>query len=123
MHRKTREFPTGQIVALAILVALAIALAVGISALGSPAAAASTTGGTGNAWQTASAANLAKAASNARPWWDGRHPKTWTGQHPMCEARYHGRHGWVRPGNDGPRFRVVCEPIGDGWYAWDAVKH
>jgi hypothetical protein len=44
MHRKTREIPVGQIVAVTVMFLAAVALLVGLSALSSPAAASSTTG-------------------------------------------------------------------------------
>lgn len=114
-HRKVREIPAGQIVAAIVLLVLTAILALGAVAIGSQPAAASTV------WQTRSAAILAQDATQARPW-DGRLPKVWVGQDPMCLARYHGRHGWARADKRGPRFRVECEPDGS-LFAWNAVSH
>jgi hypothetical protein len=113
-HRKVREIPAGQIVTAIALLVLTVILALGV-AIGSQPAEAST------AWQARSAAMLAQDATHARPYWDGRHPKVWVGQDPMCLARYHGRHGWAGADKHDPRFRVECEPDGS-LFAWNAIS-
>jgi hypothetical protein len=115
MHRKTRVFPLGEIIAASILLGLAVALLTGLSWLGSPTAAAA---------NPAMFTPAAKVTASLIPYWDGRHPKTWTSEDdPLCVARFHGRHGWLRIDNYGPRVRMECEPIGPpgGRYAWNVI--
>jgi hypothetical protein len=67
------------------------------------------------------------ASASTRPWSDGRHPAVWASPtDPMCLARFRGRHGWVRVGNHGPRYRAEClpeGPHGQGPYSWGLVDH
>jgi hypothetical protein len=115
-HHKVRAIPAGQIVAAITLLVLTVILALGAVAIGSQPAAASGT------WPSRTAAMLAQDASHLRPYWDGRHPAVWTSPvDPMCVARFHGRHGWIRAGSHGPRWRAECLPDGPREYAWGIV--
>jgi hypothetical protein len=58
----------------------------------------------------------------SRPLWDGRRPAEWTAEaDPLCWPAIAGRHGWIRAGSNGPRWRAECQRDGRT-YVWGIVS-
>jgi hypothetical protein len=124
MHRKTSTIDRAAMIrhlaAGFALLSLTVALLATLFATVAPSAAGIPAAPT---WQAQSAAKLAHDATHLRPYWNGRSPAVWTSETPaMCLAKYHGRHGWIRIDNQGPRWRAECLPDGHE-YAWGLPDH
>lgn len=78
------------------------------------------------AWQTVTQSMLVHDATlaNPRPYWDGRHPRIWTANHPaMCSPKFSHRHGWARGDANSPVFPVECLPLGPSEWAWSEIQN